>query len=94
MGYVAVIFLTCLLGLSLAETGTLQIIGKRGQNYRGVITIPIKAPVQHGWEVSLQFNEPIRIISSWKAKITHRSQNEVHVGKQSHKLYFKHRYNV
>lgn len=74
MGCVAVLIFTCLLRLSTAETGTLQIIGKTGQNYRGVITIPIKAPVQHGWGISLQFNEPIRILSSWKAKITHRSQ--------------------
>ena len=74
MGYVAVIFFTCLLGLSMGETGTLQIISKKGKNYRGSITIPIKAPVQHGWEISLQFNEPIRILSSWKAKITHLSQ--------------------
>ena len=74
MGCVAVLIFTCLLRLSTAETGTRQIIGKTGPNYRGVITIPIKAPVQHDWEISLQFNEPIRILPSWKAKITHRSQ--------------------
>ena len=59
----------------MGETGTLQIISKKGKNYRGSITIPIKAPVQHGWEISLQFNEPIRILSSWKAKTTHLSQS-------------------
>ena len=74
MGLLAAILFTCLLKLSMAETGTLKITGTAKNSYRGVINIPIKATVKGGWKVHLHFKEPIKILSAWTAKITHRSQ--------------------